>query len=257
MKNSKLLNSQKGFTLIEMIGVLAIIGILAAAAAPRVIEAIRDAKVTSAVASITAAKSAALNYYQRYDKFLTDAELVTGTVTNALNGTNDSISENPVDDSALTFGDVLYYQELMLDDLAVPVGNGQSAKVLCAATAIANPDAADAVANPIVGGTLGIPDGGGAAPNYGPTEAVLFKSAGKATRVIYYYLPGLTLQEAATLSVKIDGPFPNTVQGDDSVVSLTNTSVTEATAAGQAYNCWVKDGEDIGTYDAFVYVAHQ
>jgi general secretion pathway protein G len=61
-----------GFTLIEMIGVLAIIGILSAAVAPKVIEAIRDAKVTSAISSVNAARTATLQYYAKYDRVPTD-----------------------------------------------------------------------------------------------------------------------------------------------------------------------------------------
>ena len=81
---NKSLKQNSAFTLIEMIGVLAIIGILAAVVAPRVIESIRDAKVTSAVASVSAAKTAAIGYYQRYDNFPIDTETVTAGVLDYL-----------------------------------------------------------------------------------------------------------------------------------------------------------------------------
>ena len=102
MKNSK--QENQGFTLIEMIGVLAIIGILAAVVAPRVIESIRDAKVTSAVASVNAAKVAAINFYQRYDRFPLDS--LNGTIENNRNDTT-GIEFN--------FGNILYYQEQLLE----------------------------------------------------------------------------------------------------------------------------------------------
>lgn len=52
-----------GFTLIEMIGVLAIIAILVAAVAPRIFEAIGDSKITSASTSIKTLQSATAKYY--------------------------------------------------------------------------------------------------------------------------------------------------------------------------------------------------
>ena len=65
---NKSLKQNSAFTLIEMIGVLAIIGILAAVVAPRVIESIRDAKVTSAVASVNAAKIANEGIAAEYER---------------------------------------------------------------------------------------------------------------------------------------------------------------------------------------------
>jgi prepilin-type N-terminal cleavage/methylation domain-containing protein len=114
--------SQKSaFTLIEMIGVLAIIGILASVVAPRVIEAIRDAKVTSAVASVSAAKTAAIGYYQRYDNFPLDTET-------AITGVLDYKSD-PEDPQAYTavvgnldFGDVLVRQAQLLEQEKAPIG---------------------------------------------------------------------------------------------------------------------------------------
>lgn len=52
-----------GFTLIEMIGVLAIIAILVAAVAPRIFEAIEDSKVTSASTLAKSVQVACTKYY--------------------------------------------------------------------------------------------------------------------------------------------------------------------------------------------------
>lgn len=59
---SKLLR-RAGFTLIEMIGVLAIIAILVAAVAPRIFDSISDSKITSATSSIKTLQSAVAKYY--------------------------------------------------------------------------------------------------------------------------------------------------------------------------------------------------
>ncbi len=54
---------QAGFTLIEMIGVLAIIAILVAAVAPRIFEAIEDSRVTTLTTNIKQIQTAVTKYY--------------------------------------------------------------------------------------------------------------------------------------------------------------------------------------------------
>ncbi|PCI09352.1 MAG: hypothetical protein COB77_00085 [Gammaproteobacteria bacterium] len=55
---------QSGFTLMEMIGVMAIIAILASAATPKIFDAIEDGKVTAYLAEANSLKLAAANYYK-------------------------------------------------------------------------------------------------------------------------------------------------------------------------------------------------
>jgi len=58
-----------GFTLIEMIGVLAVIAILAALLVPKVTSAISDAKVNNAISTYQAIQTAATGHYSKYSAF--------------------------------------------------------------------------------------------------------------------------------------------------------------------------------------------
>jgi prepilin-type N-terminal cleavage/methylation domain-containing protein len=59
----------KAFTLIEMIGVLAVIAILAAMLVPKVFSAINDSRVNNAVVSAETVKTAIADHYGKYGAF--------------------------------------------------------------------------------------------------------------------------------------------------------------------------------------------
>src|SRR5256885_6291884 len=66
----KVTNNQRkftrGFTLIEMIGVLAVIAILASILTPKIFEAINSARINNTVKSYNAIKTAVMDHYGKY-----------------------------------------------------------------------------------------------------------------------------------------------------------------------------------------------
>jgi len=56
--------NERGFTLIEMIGVLAVIAILAAIVAPKIIDAIRESRINALAEEIKTIETAVANYYR-------------------------------------------------------------------------------------------------------------------------------------------------------------------------------------------------
>lgn len=230
-----------------MIGVLAIIGVLAAVVAPRVIETIRDAKVTSAISSATSAKSAALNYYQRYDSFLTNAEAQAATVPASVT------LPAGVGSAYRNFGDVLQYQEGFVEQVKLPVGRTKTDGAATNQTWMIGCVSLQANGT----GTLST-EPGTQTFAYGVTGKV-FKSANKGTMVLYYYVPALTLQQAASLATKVNGPFPNTVSGDQAIVDLTLDGTMSGPQATwyQGANVFFKASAEFpGYYDAFMYISH-
>jgi len=62
--SGKNLHTERGFTLIEMIGVLAVIAILAAVVAPKVFDAIKDSKITSAAEDIATLRTNVTSFFR-------------------------------------------------------------------------------------------------------------------------------------------------------------------------------------------------
>src|SRR6266567_91727 len=58
--------SNQAFTLIEMIGVLAVIAILASMLIPKIFEAINSARINNTVQSYNAIKTAVMDHYGKY-----------------------------------------------------------------------------------------------------------------------------------------------------------------------------------------------
>jgi prepilin-type N-terminal cleavage/methylation domain-containing protein len=72
----------RAFTLVEMVGVLAVIAILASMLTPKIFSAISDARLTSAVSSLDVLKAATAAYYSKNGSLPTsstfDQLLITG-----------------------------------------------------------------------------------------------------------------------------------------------------------------------------------
>jgi len=235
------------FTLIEMIGVLAIIGILASVVAPRVIEAIRDAKLTSAITTASAVRAAAVNYYARYNYYPVDGTrgaFSNGTTT-AWTRTYGDYASCPA--STTTFGDILL-SEGLLDAMRFNVGVSSN-NVLSALANFTTATNATAWSSGPVWPTINC---------ISSTNSSLFTSAVNPTRIIFLRLPAVTTLEAAGLKTRIDGPFPaSDVSGPFALVSMASGATTTTNSSIRQGNCRIVSRGDALGYDVWLYVAHE
>lgn len=253
--------SNGAFTLIEMIGVLAIVGILAAVVAPRVTEALRDGRVSSALATAQAVKSASDRYLDSFRVFPPD------TTVAALTPEGQPYVRSYGDKASLvanttTFGDILLGQG-KLEKMNIDIGTRETNSLAPApasalttdVTELASPGTfatvrAMTVSNAVAGGVF--------------TPA---KQRDLPHRVIFMHIPGLPLQEAVALKTKVDGPFPVTQipAGNLDVVTKATANSTAAQIAQEEPlrrgNCRLKLASGTlgalnSTYDAYVYISH-
>jgi len=160
-----------GFTLIEMIGVLAVIAILAALLVPKIFEAINNARVNNAAVSYNTAKTALADHYAKYGTMLSS------------NGTPITVGAG----ESLNFDKVLVTEGFMDKPFIVKIGDGVTnhVEVMAAATAATAVTAAN---------TAYDLDGSGTTPNDCAGSVVV-------QAVIY----GVAAGDAKDLNDRIDG----------------------------------------------------
>ena len=224
MKNvipSRYLARQSGFSLVEMIGVLAIIAILAVVIVPKVFSTIASSRVTNAVGSVTSLKSAVTDFSGRY-----------GTVP-------------------------LTTANSRIDDLLVTTGLLDSRFVVKVGTQPANP----IVAGATWAQTAGVWAATGGASQAGQSRITSLVSSTTApsgaagtnfrldgatnlpanSRVVSAAIVNVTAAEARELSLKIDGE------------AFTQANTTSADNNGKV----VYAAPAAGVATVYIYLAHQ
>jgi prepilin-type N-terminal cleavage/methylation domain-containing protein len=160
----------RGFTLIEMVGVLAVIAVLAALLIPRIFAAINESRLNNAAVSFNTIKSAAMMYFGKYGKFA---------------GVNGAAITAPVNDWDTT---TLLKEGLIEKPFAVRIGATASVRVVAGATAATDPTAANAAYELSGAGTAGT-----------------LNEAAPAQYVVQSVITGVTAQDAWDLNRRIDG----------------------------------------------------
>ena len=212
-----------GFTMIEMIGVLAIIAILAVIVVPKVFSTIAGSRVTSAVASINAARSSLTEFCGRF-----------GTIP--ITTTNSRIDDLLVAANLLDNRFVVKIGTQPTSTLATGAtwsnttgawvatgGNSQAtqSRIICLASTTNNPSAANGANFRLNGvATTNLPVG---------------------SRVVSAVIVGVPISEARNLSLSIDG-------------EPLSTPLAQATAADNNGKVVYAAGV---TTTVYVYLAHQ
>lgn len=178
---SKRAISEGAFTLIEMIGVLAVIAILAAVLIPKVFDAINNARVSSAAMSINTVKTACVDHYSKYGAFPIDGSQSppkTFTVS---------------DPQAQQFDNILVKEGFLDKPFVVKIGDGTFSPTNSRIQLIS------AAVNQAASGVNG-------AYNLSGTSST---NETYGTWLIEAVITGVTLADAQALNAAIDGPSPS------------------------------------------------
>ncbi|MEN9677129.1 MAG: hypothetical protein RIS76_3025 [Verrucomicrobiota bacterium] len=160
---------RRGFTLIEMIGVLAIIAVLAGLLLPRIFEAMNDSRINSAAMGYNSVKTAAMGYFGKYGRFGDATGVAIADVA-----------------AAPDWGKVLLSSGFLDKPFSTKIGSTASLVEIKAATT-----AATAVT--------------GANTSYNFDDTGTANSIKGATLVIQVHLKGVDLADAQALSRRLDG----------------------------------------------------
>ncbi|MGO0915320.1 type II secretion system protein, partial [Clostridioides difficile] len=97
------MKNKKGFTLVELLVVIAIIGILAIVALPALFKNIEKAKIAKLEADISAIKSASLSYYADESKY-TDGGMISWVKKDGKIIINGGFKDDPLADKIENLG---------------------------------------------------------------------------------------------------------------------------------------------------------
>ena len=223
--------SNKGFTLIEMIGVLAVIAILAAVLIPKVFQAINDSRVNNAAMSCQTVKTAIIDHFAKFGSLLSS------------NGIPFAVGAG----KALVFDKVLVSEAFLDKPFATKIGDATAnttVRVDAAEAATANPIAATPVAVAAGMAAYNLDGTGTAGTDYN-------KAIGSA--VVHAIITGVTLNDARDLNSRIDGTSAALGEGS----GLTGASVTagtESDVSGRVKYTFAAAG---GTATVYVYLTHR
>jgi prepilin-type N-terminal cleavage/methylation domain-containing protein len=222
---------RNAFTLIEMIGVLAVIAILAAVLIPKVFQAINDSRVNNAAMSCQTVKTAIADHYAKFGGLAVDGRATPPTAITLPIGIYDQI---------------LVGEAFLDKPFATKIGDGTANTLIEMDTADAvtqDPTAAAAFtpATHIAGRAAFNLDGTGA------TGVNYNKVSGSA--VVYAVITGVTLNDARDLNARIDGASVLLGEGGPGGVA---TAGAESDISGR-----VKYTFAAATTTVYVYLTHR
>ena len=240
----------QAFSLIELIGVLAIFGLLAAIIAPKVYDNIRASKVAAALTVHEAARGATAQYIKMNRTFPVDGSISADPSYSRPYGDG---AVGPLNANQTTIGD-LFIQQGLFERFLLPIGGrGETPYSGGVSLLQAVPGTHGTLTNRAVDFPMILCN----AYVSSTEDTKAFSAASFTTRVVFMLIPGLTTLEAGEVKNRVDGPFRNeAVSGLADLVTRAIAADFGDLAAVRLGNCRITVGLQPGTYDCWLYVAH-